>query len=134
MHSSSLKVSFQELRTRFFFFRYFFSTVLRRRSRKWTFGARLVMMNMNISRWHFYFLLGIFLQVTYEFNASDWNRLTSSEQDFTSKTLWQVSRLLLSLASFYFCWGWVPTGRHLSVILTETGFTHWRQIKWGIEK
>ena len=122
-HKSSLKVSFHELRTHFFSSATFFNG-FRRRSGKWTFGARPVKMNMNISRCHFYFLLTIFLQVTHEFNASDWNHLTSSEQDLTSKIPCRVSRLLFSLACLYFCWGWVPAGKNLSVILTETGFTH----------
>ena len=127
-HESSLKVSFQELRTHFFF-PLLFSTVFGRRSGKWTFGARPVKMHMNISRCHFYFPLTIFLQVTHEFNASVWNHLTSSEQDLTSKIPCRVSRLLFSLACLYFCWGWIPAGKNLSVVLTETGFTHWRNIK-----
>lgn len=124
----SLKVSFQELRTHFFFSVSFFNGFRRRRG-KWTSGARPVKINMNISRCHFYFLLAIFLHVTYGFNGSDWNNLTSSEQDLTSKIPCRVSRLLFSLACLDFCWGWVPAGKNLSVILTETRFTHWRNIK-----
>ena len=69
-HKSSLKVSFHELRTHFFSSATFLNG-FRRRSGKWTFGARPVKMNINISRCHFYFLFAIFLQVTHEFNASD---------------------------------------------------------------
>ena len=124
-HKSSLNLKFLFRNfERIFFSSATFSNGFRRRSGKWTFGARPVKMNMNISRCHFYFLLTIFLQVTHEFNASDWNHLTSSEQDLTSKIPCRVSRLLFSLACLYFCWGWVPAGKNLSVILTETGFTH----------
>lgn len=120
-HKSSLKVSFHELRTHFFSSATFFNG-FRRRSGKWTFGARPVKMNINISRCHFYFLFAIFLQVTHEFNASDWNHLTSSEQDLTSKIPCRVSRVTLLLGLFLL-------EKNLSVILTETGFTHWRNIK-----
>ena len=99
-HKSSLKVSFQELRTHFFFLPLLFPTEFRRRSGKWTFGARPVKMNINISRCHFYFLFAIFLQVTHEFNASDWNHLTSSEQDLTSKIPCRVSRVTLLLGLY----------------------------------
>lgn len=120
-HKSSLKVSFHELRTHFFSSATFFNG-FRRRSGKWTFGARPVKMNINISRCHFYFLFAIFLQVIHEFNASDWNHLTSSEQDLTSKIPCRVSRVTLLLGLFLL-------EKNLSVILTETGFTHWRNIK-----
>ena len=120
-HKSSLKVSFHELRTHFFSSATFFNG-FRRRSGKWTFGARPVKMNINISRCHFYFLFAIFLQVTHEFNASDWNHLTSSEQDLTSKIPCRVLRVTLLLGLFLL-------EKNLSVILTETGFTHWRNIK-----
>lgn len=98
-HKSSLKVSFHEIRTHFFSSATFFNG-FRRRSGKWTFGARPVKMNINISRCHFYFLFAIFLQVTHEFNASDWNHLTSSEQDLTSKIPCRVSRVTLLLGLY----------------------------------
>ena len=112
-----------------FFFSATFFNGFREKKRKMDLGARPVKMHMNISRCHFYFPLTIFLQVTHEFNASVWNHLTSSEQDLTSKIPCRVSRLLFSLACLYFCWGWIPAGKNLSVVLTETGFTHWRNIK-----
>ena len=110
-HKSSLQVWFRELRKRFFFSSGTLFNDFRKRSGNWPFGPHPVKMKMNISRCHFYFLLAIFAQVTHEFNASDWNHLTSSEQDFTSKIPYRVSRLLYSLACLYFCWGWVPAGK-----------------------
>lgn len=99
-HKSSLKVSFYELRTHFFFFRYFFQRFSEKKRKMDLWGTPWVKMNINISRCHFYFLFAIFLQVTHEFNASDWNHLTSSEQDLTSKIPCRVSRVTLLLGLY----------------------------------
>ena len=133
-HKSSLKVSFQELRTHFFFLLLLFSTVFGEEAENEPLGHTL-------SRWTwpfpdviFTFFWQFFFQATHEFNASDLKpfnefRRRLNEQDsmpsFKITLLFGFSLFLLGMSSCWkkpvSCFDW-----NRIYALTEYQIRHWK--------